>query len=187
MVKTFTVINRRLDAMAGDIEEVKGHQVAMTNDMGMIRRRQDVMANDIGQVKGGHALAEVAKDAAVIAFDMGPTYVSEVSKLELAQMAQKIIDKGFEPNEVGSFRKADLVVKAENESGQVYLAVEVSFTADVRDTGRARRNAGFLREITKCPAHAVIASVRNDRYVQGLIDKGEVHWHRIDQRGLEPE
>ena len=187
MVKTFDSINRQLGSMAGDLEEMKDQRASIVEDVGTIKRRQNTMANDIGDVKGAHALAEVAKNTAVIAYDLGFEYVGEVSRLDLAKMAQKVLDMGFEQNEVGSFRRADLVIETNSAAGPVYLAVEVSFTADARDTDRALRNAGFLRAVTGHTAHAVIASVRNDHYVDGIIAKGKVHRYSIGEHSLHPD
>ena len=48
----------------------------------------------------------------------------------------------------------------------VYIAVEISFTADKRDSDRAIRNSAMLEQFTGCQARAVVASVKNDDYVQ---------------------
>ena len=32
------------------------------------------------------------------------------------------------------------------------------------------------------PAHAAVASVRNDRELQDLIDAGNIHWHQLAER-----
>ena len=62
-----------------------------------------------------------------------------------------------------SFRNADLVVEATDGTGTRYIAMEVSFTADLRDCDRAVRNAGLITRFTGKPAQAAVASVRNDK------------------------
>ena len=69
----------------------------------------------------------------------------------------------------------------------MYLAVEVSFTADKRDADRAVRNVEFLRRCTGNEAKAVVASVKNDRHVSQLIKQGLVYWHQIDEDTLKAD
>ena len=187
MVTTFGTINRQLGSVADDLENVKGKQETMANDIALIRRRQDTMSNDVSQVKGGYAQAQVAREASVIALDMGLGYVRNVDKLELALWAQQHSNSGIEASDLKSFRAADLVVQATDGSDLIYIAVEVSFTADHRDTNRALRNADFLKRFTGHRARAAIASVRNDDHVTEQVRKGLVHWYSIDQHSLNPD
>ena len=152
-----------------------------------IDRRLDTLTNDMAQVKGGHARAVAVDNAAVIALDMGFEYIRTLSRLELALMAQRARGGDIPANELDSFRNADLIVEAKNGTEIHYITVEASFTTDHRDTVRAQRNAGFLTRFTGCPAHAVIASVRNDHATDAQIASGDIHWHRMAQRDLDPE
>lgn len=201
MVKTFTAINGKLETLTDDMQEVKSQQNELMSQQNEIKsqqetlsdqfarmvHRQDVMSNDIAQVKGGHARAEVMREAGVIALDMGLDYLRTVDKLELAKLAQANSNRGIASSDLRSFREADLVVEASNCQDTVYITVEISFTANRRDLDRAQRNAQFLRDFTGRPAHAAIASVKNDNYVTEQIDQGIVHWHSIERRSLEPE
>ena len=152
-----------------------------------IDRRLDTMTNDLGQVKGGHARTVAVDYAAVIALDMGFQYTRTLSRLELALMAQRARGGDIPSNELESFRNADLIIEVVNEAEIHYIVVEASFTADHRDTDRAQRNARFLTRFTGYPAHAAIASVRNDHAVEAQIASGAIHWHRIAQRDLDPQ
>ena len=80
-----------------------------------------------------------------------------------------------------------LIIEALDGETPCYIAVEVSFTADPRDTNRALRNASMLTEYTGRPARAAIASVRNDHSINWQIESGAVHWHQIDERDIEPD
>ena len=179
---SLAAINEQLGTLVSDMDEVKSRQDSMAEDVEVIKSRQD-----IGQVKGGHARAEVAREAGVIAFDMGLGYVRSVEKLELAAWAQKHSNSGFTTAELRSFRAADLVVQAIDGSEIVYIAVEISFTADKRDSDRAIRNSAMLEQFTGCQARAVVASVKNDDYVSEQVNKELIHWHPIDQRSLDPD
>ena len=85
------------------------------------------------------------------------------------------------------FINADLVIQAATDNGEtVYIAIETSWTADLRDSRRAIRNARYLNNATGNEAVAVVASVRNDHGVAELIGSGDIRWHRIPDRDLEP-
>jgi hypothetical protein len=45
----------------------------------------------------------------------------------------------------------------------------------------------LLTRFTQKPAHAVIASVRNDHDAQAELAAGNVHWHELEERGMEAE
>ncbi len=152
-----------------------------------IDRRLDTMTNDLGQVKGGYARTVAVDNAAVIALDMGFQYTRTLSRLELALMAQRARGGDIPSNELESFRNADLIIEAKDGAEIHYITVEASFTTDYRDTVRAQRNARFLTRFTGYPAHAAIASVRNDHAVEAQIASGAIHWHRIAQRDLDPQ
>jgi hypothetical protein len=152
-----------------------------------IDRRFDTITNDLAQVKGGHARTVAVDNAAVIAMDMGFEYIRTLSRLELALMAQRARGSDIPANELESFRNADLIIETRNGTETHYITVEASFTTDHRDTDRAQRNARFLTRFTGYPAHAAIASVRNDHAADAQIASGVIHWHRIAQRDLDPE
>lgn len=145
-------------------------------------RRLDRIEGDMTNFRGTYARETALRDAQGIALDMGFQYVRTVAYEELAQMAHRAA--GSKPtNELRSFRQADFIIEATDGSDTHFIAVETSYTADQRDTDRAQRNARFLTEFTGQVAHAVVASVRNDRHVSQEIDSGNVYWHPLNDRG----
>ena len=86
-----------------------------------------------------------------------------------------------------SFRRADLVIEATRDGAPQYVALEVSYTADQKDSGRALRNAGLLTQFTGRQATAGVASVRNTHEVEQLVESGELHWHPLEDRTPAPE
>ena len=109
---------------------------------------------------------------------------AELSKLLPAKPWESDISYG----DRRSFLSADLVVEAIDDNDRIhYVAVEASYTADERDTTRALRNAALLERLTGQPAYAVVASVRNVREIQGLIDDGQVRWYPIDPDDFTPD
>ena len=140
--------------------------------------RLDRMEGDSGNLKGHWARNTAVSDAAGIAHDMGLEFVRTLTPSDLMEMA------GDQPGQdTGrSFRRADLVIEATRDGALQYVVLEVSYTADQRDSGRALRNAGLLTQFTGRPATAGVASVRNVHEVEQLVESGELHWHPLEDR-----
>ena len=146
--------------------------------------RFDRMESDSSRLKEDYTRREVAEAAEFIPLDMGLQYERNITRGELARIASEVAAGQPISSELRSFRDADLVIVARDGEESKYLAVEVSYTADQRDTGRAIRNARILTAQTGLPAIAVVASTRNTREVQEEIDSGNVHWHQLTDREL---
>ena len=117
---------------------------------------------------------------------LGLAYVTVLHRRDLVALRTAVPDMSVDDRQ--SFYRADLVAEARDADGlPCYVAVEASYTADRRDSDRALRNAGFLTRCTGRPAHAVVASLRNDKHVQALVDAGTLHWHRLTDKDLDPE
>ena len=79
------------------------------------------------------------------------------------------------PRDVGrSFQNADLAIEATEATDTRYIAMEVSFTADLRDCNRAIWNAELIESFTGKPAQPAIASVRNDRAAAETVESRAV-------------
>ena len=175
--------NRRLDSSVEELREIHKNTI---NTLNAVLSQLKTITDDVGKIKGHYARDVVVDDAAGVAFDMGLQYVSTLTQAELGEMAQRAAGR-VPTNELRSFRRADLVIEATDGNDTHYIAVEVSFTADERETTRALRNARLLAEFTNHPACAAVASVRNDQSVADQVDAGEIYWHPIDENELEPD
>ena len=147
--------------------------------------RMDRIEGDISVVKGGHARSRGVDAAPAIADDLGLEYIRTVPRAELVAIARALIDADITAGDRRSFRDADLIIEAASGAEAVFIAVEMSYTADRRDSDRAERNARYLAQYTGGTAHAAVASVRNDHELQGLIDAGDIHWHQLAERDLQ--
>ena len=147
--------------------------------------RMDRIEGDISVVKGGHARSRGVAAAPDIADDLNLEYVRTLSRVELVTISRALTDSDITTDDQRSFRDADLIIEAANGTETVYVAVEISDTADRRDSDRAERNARYLAQHMNLPALAAVASVRNDRELQDLIDAGNIHWHQLAERDLQ--
>jgi hypothetical protein len=169
-------------------EEQKQFNERADNFMTLTNARMTRIESDISTVKGGHARTRVADFTEIIAANLDLDYVRTLTPRHINDIAKGVTDPtAVNPDQRASFVNADLVIEATDSGGNtVYVAVETSWTADRRDSGRSLRNARYLANSTGNRAIAVVASVRNDHEVSELISRGEVSWHRIPDRDLEP-
>ena len=142
--------------------------------------------NSLGVLKGGHAIDAALRDTALIADSMGFDLVRTMSQREIISLARSQNAGEISKNELQSFVRADLIMEVVNGSEEVcYIAVEISFTVDERDTDRAIRNAKFLTQFTGKPAYAAVAGLDKDNRIQSSIEAGDVFWHQLDSEDLE--
>ena len=186
MAKTETFMDeqRQINAnTTGFIAEQRQINAEQKEFNARMERRTERMQRDIGILRGDYARRRTLNEAEDIALDMGFRLLQTLTQSDLRAMHQAGDAAGISSDELRSFRRADLIIAvADGDDATHYVAMEVSYTADDRDTGRALRNAGFITRFTGCPAHAAIASVRNDDRIQPLIDSGQVHWHQLEDR-----
>lgn len=150
-----------------------------------IDRRFEQLLIDIAPIKAAHARHAALREADLIAEENGLTFIRLVDGMQLAELARSDAAAGIAANELRSFRRADLIAECRAGTGETcYLAAEISFTANGRDTTRAIRNAALLTRVTGRPARAVVAGLRYDERIRGRLQAGEVAWYQLDPHAL---
>ena len=171
--------NERFDGVDKRFDKVETDIRGLRNDIRRIR-------NDMAPLKGAHARNGALREADMIAESMGLSLTRILPDSEIRDLVQSCDTTGIAKNELISFRLADLILEAEDQKGErCYIAAEISYTANGRDTTRAIRNAGFLTRFTGSPAHAAIVAQHTDDRIQESIDRGKVSWYRLNAKYLE--
>ena len=143
-------------------------------------RRFDRIADDMTWLKDAVMSIIAERQSMLIAEDLGLEYEKQLTQHEVRDLVRNQDTTGIAPGDLRSFRRADMIIEATDAAGQLnYIAVEVSFTADQRDTDRPIRNAGYLTRFTGQPAHAVVASVRTDNRIHDVIESGQIYWYQL--------
>ena len=156
--------------------------------MDRIEGRLDRLTDDVGILKGAHARTAALQQADLIAEDMGLTLVRVLSRDDLRALTPSQGVADIPVSHLRSFRLADLVMEAANLDGETaYVAVEISFTVNGRDTARAVRNAGFLSRFTGRPARAAVAGARLDERVRDSLESEGVFWYELGPESLDAE
>lgn len=177
--------SQRFDAIERQAEQ---HEQANNARFDGIDRHLRSIDNTLGYLKGSHARYAALEDAAVIADMMGFDYIKSLTRLELYRMVRAADTTDIPNNVLSSFRYADLVMEATDAAGETcYIAVEISFTVNAWDTGRALRNAAFLTRFTGKAAQAAVAGLYQDNEIQQQIESGAVFWHQLSRHDLEAE
>ena len=178
--------NERQEQFNGEMRQFRSDQSHFNDEQRQFNQnaltRFGRMEGDNSRLKAYYSRREIAEAAEFIPQDMGWEYERNLTRGELGRIALDVAAGYPLSDDLKSFRRADLVIVARDRDETKYLAVEVSYTADQRDTRRAIRNAQVLTEQTGCPSVPVIASVRNTREVQEDVDAGQVYWHQLLDR-----
>ena len=168
-------INAFIDQMNAFVSEQRQFNEAFA-------RRLTRIEGNMTNFRGTYAENAAERNAVAIAAELDLEYVRSVPQEDLVRMTRGVRDR-LPVNQLRSFWTADLVIEASDGRNTHYVAVETSYTADQRDTDRVLRNVQFLTEFTGNAAQAVIASVRNDRYVDSQVESGAVYWYQLKDRG----
>ena len=170
----FEAVDTRFDAVDARLD---GHDV-------MFKRITD----DLGQLKGVHARNVALADAAIIARDLKLRRTKNLTLEELLDLIDAADTSGIHVSDLRSFRVADLIMEARAVDGTIcYVAVEISYTANGRDTRRAIRNADFMTRFTGKRSFAVVSGLYLDDRIQDSIESGEVFWHQLTPEQLDAE
>ena len=156
--------------------------------MDRIERRLDRLTDDVGMLKGAHARTTALQEADVIAEDMGLTLVRVLSRDDLRTLtpSQGVVD--IPASHLRSFRLADLVMEAANPDGETsFVAVEISFTVNGRDTARALPQRRF-----PVPVHRQAGACRRGRRAPGRAHPrppriGRGVWYELSPESLDAE
>ena len=180
--------NKFIAKMNSFVAEMNSFAVATNKRFDVLETRLQSVQDDVGILKGVHARNAALGEAPFIADGLGLRWVKDLTPADRWALTD-LAPADIPTNELRSFRRADLIMEATDlDNGETcYVAVEISFTVNGRDTTRAQRNAAFLAQFTGRRTYAAVAGLRRDRRVQDLIESGEVFWYRLDPEILEAE
>ena len=143
------------------------------------------MRDDIGILKGAHARDVAERRVGLIARSLGLRDRRLLGGADLFDLARNA-GAAMHSSEIQSCVEADLVFEAEDDRGGIqYVAVEVSYTANGRDTSRAMRNAALVTRFTERPCRPVVASLRIDDRIADAIEAGRLSWYRLPAEAMQ--
>jgi hypothetical protein len=177
----FDKVDQRFDKVDQRFDKVDQRFDKVESDISGLR-------DDIAPLKGAHVRSAAVREAGLIAEDMGFALVGTLNPEQVRILSRSESTTDIPAGDLRSFRRADLIMEVTDGEGETcYVAVEISFTANGRDTTRAVRNAGFLTSFTGKRSVAAVAGLRRDDRIDESIESGEVFWHQLDPSDLEAE
>ena len=199
LAERVSALTERLSALGERLSELAEQQVALREEVhsfiaatdrrfDRLETKTDRMMDDLGVLKGAHARNAAVEEASTIARDLGLRRTKTLTHDDLWELTDRADTTAIDRADLRSFRRADLIMEATDEAGEsCYVAVEISYTANGRDTTRALRNADFLTRFTGRNAYAVVSGMRRDDRIGDSIDAGAVFWYQLDPEIMEVE
>ena len=184
----FDAVDARFDAVDARFDQVDARFDAVDARFATVNGSIQKLRNDIAPLKAAHARNAAIDDAIAIASDLGLRRTKNLTRDEVWELTESVDTSGIPTNELRSFRRADLIVEATDKNDEVcYVAVEISFTANSRDTVRAIRNAEYLNRFTGERTYAAVAGLNRDNRVNEIFESGRAFWYQLDPDHLEVE
>ena len=181
----FALIDQRFAEIDRQFAEVDQRFEAIDKRFEEAAAERQSMRDDIGILKGAHARNVAERRVGLIARSLGLRDRRLLSGADLFDLARNA-DAPMHSNEIQSYVEADLVFEAEDDGGGIqYVAVEVSYTANGRDTARAMRNAALITRFTERPCRPVVASLHIDERIADAIEAGRVSWYRLPAEAMQ--
>ena len=182
------IIKSDVQVLKSDVEVLKDDVQVLKSDVQTVKNDIKSIRDDMVPLKGAHTRNAALREADLIAEDMGFVRSRVLSRNDIRTLARSRDTSGISKDALRSFRRADLIMEATKLQGDLcYVAVEVSFTVNGRDTTRALRNADFLTSFTDRTAYAAVAGARLDERVRSSVESGDVFWYQLDSQSLEAE
>ena len=184
----FDQVEARFEAVDVRFDQVDTRFEAVDARFETVNGSIQKLRNDIAPLKAAHARNAATDDAIAIASDLGLRRTKNLTRDEVWELTESVDTSGIPTNELRSFRRADLIVEATDKNDEVcYVAVEISFTANGRDTVRAIRNAEYLNRFTGRRSYAAVAGLNRDNRVNEIFESGRAFWYQLDPDHLEVE
>ncbi len=191
--RRFAAVEGRLDTLERQLELVERRLELIERRLEALERRVEALERqmqqiriDIAPLKAAHARTAALREADLMAEEQGLEFVRTLDREEIRDLVRSSDTDGISRHEMRSFRLADIMLCATDAAGEeCYLAVEVSYTANGRDTTRAQRNARFLTRFTGRRAFAMVAGLRFDERIRRDVESGAVAWYQLSPEVLE--
>ena len=181
-------LEKNVDGIHEDIADLRDDMIKGFRDIGQrMDTKLDGIQSDLNMMKGVHAEAVTTRDPSLIADKLGYQFVSVLAREVLLGYGNVAKSQDKNPNDVESFKKADLVMLAQDHEGPLYLAVEASFTVHRRDVKRAIRNAAYLQEFTGIRAVGVVSGEEMMPDAAECAANNDVKWYELTDKDIQPE
>ena len=170
VAKNAESIDRLEKTVAANVESIKELDTSTKRLTDTAR----ISSGHIGDMRELFVSQKVVREAAIIADRMGLRAVGTLEPQDIIGIwntgKAKGLTEGIHKDDENSFKIAGLIMVARTGDGAwCYVAVEISYTADERDTTRAIRNAEYITNFTETPCYAAVAGVSKDDRIDEIL------------------
>lgn len=171
-----TILTERVRALAA---EVRAFVEATNRRLDNIDSRLDRMEGYNASLKGFGAEYRAGIEIANIVEHLGKTWMRTPGRDEIFAFERAANIRDIPQAHLLSYRAADIITEAIDSDGvsPCYVVVEVSCTANGRDTTRSTTSDALLSRFTGASAYPIIAGVRIDNASQELVNNGEIDFY----------
>ena len=184
ITETAKLVTKNAEGIAANVKSIAANAESIDKLDTSTKRLTDmagIHSGHIGDMRGLFISQKVVREAVLIADGMGLTFVGTLEPQDILNIwnagKAKGLTDGISIDDERSFKIADLTIEAKADDGaQCFIAVEISFTVDERDTDRAIWNAKYITNFIETPTYAAVAGVSKDNRIDGVLaDMPEPH------------
>ena len=190
--ETAKLVARNAEGIAANVESIE----KLDTSTKRLTEMAGLHSGHFGDIRGVFISQKVVHESVLIADGMGLTFVSTLQPEDILNIwnagKAKGLTDGISREDERSFKIADLIIEAKADDGApCFIAVEISFTVDERDTRRAIRNAEYITKFAETPAYAAVAGVSKDNRIDevladipepyGIEQETRVYWSQHEE------
>lgn len=213
MLKVQGEILRSLGEMRETQNRMLEEQANVRGDIGALHGMYRRQHEDLGRFRGNYAIDATRRNVGDIALLFSKSSAHGFRRVSMRNFGQADINDFLAENYDAidalrlrerawtTFLMGDIIARVTEIMGDTpgfYLAVEASYTADIEDLRRAVEHAKMLRCAGDLPAYAVVAGVRKNLSIEGLLyedvekfisaqDEDAALWFPLDLKDVQPD
>jgi hypothetical protein len=185
LVKELVEINRRNDERFGRVEtridNLEADVSVLKQDVSVLKQDVSVLKQDVAGLKGSDRERRIRERPFIYLgkFARRARTVSDDDLLAL--LDQAVLNGNINQTQADDAQRLDVLVTGKLPSGEaVYLAVEVTGTANSQDVDRAIRRAQIIQAATQLRAMPIVSGKRVMPELQERLESAGGGWAEVD-------
>ena len=168
----------QLEILPGAVTRLRGETTGkFDRTYDMVERLQ----RDVDTLMAAHVRNVAVERAGEIAGELGLWWVRNLGWADLRDICHAANTQDLPADELKRFRLAAIVIEGADSDGETrYVVVESSPVVTGEDVAVSIRNARFLAAFTGKAVAAAVAGLRLAEGVKEEVERGGVHWSRLD-------
>ena len=201
------------DEMLKAQREMLEEQANVRKDIGALHGMYRQQHEDFSRFRGAYAIDTAKRNVGDIALIISKSGAHRLHRIAMTDFTlaerNEFLDRNYDDVDAlhlrerswATFLTGDVITRVTERRSNgrgFYIAMEASYTADLEDAWRAIDHAKILRCEGDLDAYAVVAGVRRNLSVEGILyedverfigaqDEDSVFWFQLDPKDLRPD